>query len=135
MSLAANSSITLNKHTPKKDATVNNGTGAPTTGTDDVSIWAAANIDPYLGQQLVGDFTKLHRWAQSTMVSLTGTPAIVHMPLGGSDADIELNGTPTADELRLEIGAGIHGPDQSHFLDRTFKRLIERWLEETKDNS
>lgn len=135
MSLAANSSIELDIHTPKKDATVNNGTGAPTVGADEIAIFAGASVPIDGFQQNIGDFIKLHRYAQSHMVSLSGSPCTVHISSGGSDRDIEINGTPGVGDLVLYIGANVHGNEQSHFLDRTFKRLVERWLEETKDNA
>lgn len=131
MTIAANTSIKLDAHSPKKDAVV--GTADPGTGADEVAIWAAANINPELCQSIIGTFHNLHVWAQSNLNQLTpGTPTIIHGPLGCADSEIQVGGSPTSDECRLEIGDNIVGNGQSHFLDRTFKRLIERWLEEDK---
>lgn len=120
----ANQSITLESSAPKKDAVI--ATGAPTVGVTAVAIWAGANINPNLVQSIIGGFEVLHRYAQTNLPKVANT---VQMPLGGSEADIVLNGVPTADDLVLEIGTTVKGKSQSHFVDRTFKRLREAWLE------
>jgi hypothetical protein len=130
MPIAPNTSIKLNIHDPKKDAIV--GTAGPGTTGSDVSIWAGNNIDPQLTQSIVGGFRQLLRFAKENLHDLSGTPAVVHMPIGGGVPDMDVNGTPTAQELRLHIGAEAYTGGRSHFLDRTFKSLLERWLEESK---
>lgn len=130
MAIANNSSITLGASEPKKDAVV--AVGVPTVAAGDVAIWAAADVPENLPQTTIGAFHALFRYAKTNIKDLTGTPAIVHMPFDGLASEIELNGTPTTDEVRLHIGADIHGGDKSHFMHRTFIRLIERWLEEDK---
>ena len=132
MAVVNNTSIKLDVHAPKKDAVV----AAPGTaaGPDEFRLWAAAGVEEARTQSIIGDFWKLFRWAKSNMPALAAsvaTPRVVHMPAGGSDGDIELDGTPTADEVRLEIGANVAGPQKSHFLNRTFRRILERWLEES----
>lgn len=133
MTIANNTRIKLGVSKPKKDAVV----AAPGTaaGADEIAIWAASTVPENLTEQVVGDYWKLFRYAKSNMPAIlasVATPVVVHMPSGGSDPDIEIDGTPTSDEVRLEIGADVAGGSKSHFLDRTFKRLVERWLEESK---
>lgn len=127
MGIAANSSIRLGASSPKKDAIV--GVGDPVTGANEVSIWAETTINPNLTQSIVGDFTKLFRFAKTNIENIVGAVA---MPLGGSDTSIKVDQVAAAGELRLEIGTDIIAGAKSHFLNRTFKRLIERWLEESK---
>ena len=116
----------------EKDAVV----AAPGTAAanDEVAIWAGANINPALTQSIVGGFHQLFNYAKSNMPAIAAgnTPVVVHMVLGAGDSDIEIDGTPTADEIRLEIGPDVAAGSKSHFLHRTFLRLVERWLEESK---
>ena len=130
MPIAANTAIKLNIHRAKKDATIH--IAAPGTADDFVSIWAGSTINPALTQSIVGGFRQLARYAKANLGSITGDPAVVHMPLGGSEPSIEVNGAPGTDHLRIHVGATAHGTGASHFLDRTFKALIDRWLEESK---
>jgi len=134
MSILANTSIRLNVHLPKKDAVVD-APGTPATANE-LRLWAAASIPPNKTQSIVGAYWKLFRWAKSNMPAIEASiadPVVIHMSmLRDSDAGIEIDGTPTADDVRLEIGTAIAATSKSHFLDRTFKRIVERWLEESK---
>ena len=125
----ANTSITLNVHSPKQKAVV--ATGAPTVESNDMAIWAGANIDTNLVQSILGGFDKLVRY---TLAEMSGATIVtVHMPLGGADNEIVVGGTPTADDLVVEFGQNLtaNGTQRSHFIERTWKRLRELWLEAT----
>jgi len=132
MALLPNTSIKLGIHEPKKNAVVAQPGTDP--GANEIRIYMPVGVAVNLTQNLVGDFHKLHRMAQTVLKDLDGTipPDIVAMELGGSDNDILINGVLGDSEIRLEIGAYTGAGDRSHFLDRTFKRLIERLLEEAK---
>lgn len=129
MPIADNTRIKLDVYKSKKNYVA----AAPGTiaGTDEVAIWAGSAINADLTQSIVGGFHQLHSYAQSHLKDLTGTPAILHLAFGAGDTGITVGAGGTGD-LTLEIGAGVHGGDRSHYLDRTFKRLIEAWLEESK---
>lgn len=134
MPLSSNISIKLDAHSPKKAAVVaTDGSHAPTEANS-VTIWAASGVEVGNPQQVHGCFTKLLRYALSHLNEMqpSAGPTIVHMPLYGSDADIEIDGTPTAEECRIEIGATLVDKEQSHFIDRTVKRLLEVMLEGAK---
>lgn len=131
MSIPLETSITLDIHSPKKDAVV--ATGAPTVGDNDVALYVAPipdSTDELLTQSTVGDFRKLLRYALSTLSVHTGAVAL-EIPMGGGDNDIQ-TAVPTAGSACLYVGADLVDGGQSHYIDRTFKRLIERWLEEAK---
>jgi hypothetical protein len=130
MPIAANTSIKLSIYGQKKDAIV--GTAGPGTTGFDVSIWAGNNINPQQTQSIVGGFRQLLRHAKANLHNLSGTPAVIHMPIGGGIGDMEINGTPDAGELRLHVGATAYAGGRSHYLDRTFKCLLERWPEESR---
>ena len=134
MAVSSNISIKLNVHSPKKDAEFYTDGGHAPTGADEVTIWAAAGVEVGLPQHLWGTFMSLHAYIQSHLnqAAPSAGPTIVHGVLGCSDSEIEVDGIPTSDQCRIEIGANIVNKGQSHFLDRTFKRLIERGLEESK---
>ena len=133
MTIPVNTSIKLDIHKPKKDAVVDQpGTAA---GASEIRIWAAGTVPPALTQSIIGDFEKLFRMAKSKMPLVAvdaNDPVIIWMPLGGSDNDIAIDGNPTSDTIRLEIGSDTAKGERSHFLNRTFTRLTERWLEESK---
>lgn len=130
MPIAANTAIKIGLHAPKKDATIH--VGSPGTTDNFISIWAAAAINPALTQSIVGGFRQLARYAKANISSISGNPAVIHMPFGGSEASIVVNGTPPASHLRIHVGSTAHGSGASHLLDRAFKSLIDRWLEESK---
>ncbi len=136
MAIPNNTTIILGIHEPKKNALVE-APPVAALGVNEIRIHAGAGINENLTQSIVGGLIKLHRMAQTELARLDGNGTgnatdVLHMVLGGSDNDIEINGTPNISQLRLEIGTYTGAGDRSHFLDRTFKRLIERWLEESK---
>lgn len=126
----ANTNIVLDAHAPKKDAIVNVGAVVGDTATS-VTIWARASVDPALTQSIVGTFHVLLRTALNNLNTLPATgPTLLSVTLGGTEGTgVLVDGTPTADMCTLEIGADLITKQQSHFIDRTFKRLIEAWLE------
>jgi len=132
MAIAANTRIKLDAHSPKKDSVVDTPGTAP-TGTE-VAIWARAAVPTGTPQSVVGGFEQLRRYALTQMVSMDGLtdPHVVHMALGAGEPGIEIDGTPTTTEISIEIGATLAAKSQSHFVDRTVTRLIERWLEASK---
>jgi len=131
--LAANSSIKLGTEQDKKEATI--ASGAPGTGADEVAIWAAASVDISRRQSVVGTFRSLHRYAQNNLGSLPATgPTILHVDVGGGNGQIEVDGTPTASQCRLEIGADIITNQESGRLAETFKQLEQVWLEASTGN-
>ena len=120
----ANTSIKLDVHSPKKAAVV--ATGAPTVAATEVAVWAGANINPNLVQSIIGGYEALNAYALTNIANIT---AVVQMPLGGGSGSVVPDGTPDADSIMLYVGSDIVAKQQSHFLDRTFKRLREVWLE------
>ena len=118
----ANTSIKLDVHSPKKDAVV--ATGAPIPTATEVAIWAGANINPALVQSITGTVNVLKASALTKMPT-----AVVQVALGGGSGAVVADGTPDADSVMLYVGSDVVAKQQSHFLDRTVKRLIEAWLE------
>jgi hypothetical protein len=118
----ADVSITLNAHNPKKDAVI--ALLVPTVGANDIAIWCGASVNQDKVQDLIGTWQSLLAFALSNMPS--GNTLYAVEPGGG---DSSINQTPGALKLQLYIGADIAAKQQSHFLDRTTKRLLEAWLE------
>lgn len=133
MAIANNTRIRLGVAKPKKDAIV---AAAGTAATaSEVAIRAGSSVDEALTQTIIGDYWKLFRFAKSNMRLIEASvaaPVVVWMPIGGSDNDITIGVGITTASVGLEIGQDTATGSKSHFLDRTFKRLIERWLEESK---
>lgn len=130
----ANRSIKLGASSPKTKAVF--GTAAPTVAAGEMGIYTGSAIATSNPQWIVGQFDILYRYAKNNLKNLTGTPCVLHMALGESASSIVVNGTagtaPGTSDIRLIIGANIHGGDKSHFLNRTFRRLIEAYLEDNK---
>ena len=129
--ITPNTSITLGIHEPKKDAVV--AIGVPTGVSTDIAIWIGASVNGNLGVSIVGDLIKLHRYALTNLESMSGDTAL-EIVVGGADADIVGSGLAvvSAGAVQLRIYSYTVDGERSHFLDRTFKRLIERLLEESK---
>jgi hypothetical protein len=128
MSIAADTHIQLGVARPKKSATV--GTGAITLGANEVAIKLGDNVSPTKIQSAVGDLEKLYRFAK-TNIGTAAVDTVFSIPPGGADNDIVTTGH-TADLISLYVDAGVMAGNKSHLLHRTYKRLIERLLEEAK---
>lgn len=128
MAITADTHIQLGVSKPKKDATV--GTGTLTLGANELAIKVGSAVDVGNTQQIVGDLEKLYRYAKTDIKNVTADTTY-SIPLGGSDADIVKTGHTTS-TVSLYIDTAILTGDKSHFLNRTFKRLIELLLEEAK---
>ena len=125
----ANTSITLDAHSPKKDA-VTETLGSPVVGDTAVAVRSATNINTNLVQSIVGTYSVLLRYALNNLQSLAATgPTTLSAPLGGTIANVAEDAILTGDDVVLYIGADLITKQQSHFIDRTVKRLIEAWLE------
>jgi hypothetical protein len=131
MPVTADTHVQLGVSSPKKSATVD--TGTLTLGANEVAIKIGSAVPSgQLGnpQLLVGSFEKLFRFAKSFIKDYTGD-TVFSIPPGGGDGDIVTTGHTTA-LLSLYVDAAVIDGDKSHFLNRTFRRCIERLLEESK---
>lgn len=128
MAISADTHIQLGVHKPKKSATV--GTGAITLGANELAVKIGSALQVSRPGVYVGDFEKLYRYAKSYIKDHSATTVFSISP-GGSDNDIVTSGHDTG-LLSLYVDAGVLAGDKSHFLHRTYKRLIERLLEEAK---
>ena len=133
MPLSTNTSVTLNVHKPKKDATIATD-GLHTTGADDITHWAAAGVEVGNRTEVIATFEKLLAYALSQLNTMppSAGPTIVHGPLSPSDSQIAIDGVPVAADCRIEIGANVVNKQQSHFLNRTSRRIREAILEASK---
>lgn len=137
MSLVPNTYIILDAHSPKKDRviTVYDPEGEddpPVVADTEVGIFLPANTPLGRTQWVVGVLRTLLAHA---LTVIKDAPEVVSVNLNNSgQPQIDVDGTPDPDDdLVLLIGGDIAGKAQSHFLDRTGKRLMEVFLEETKN--
>lgn len=128
MAISADTHIQLGVSKPKKDATV--GTGAITLGANEVAIKIGSALGVTRPQVYIGDFEKLYRYAKSYIKDHTADTTF-SIPPGGADNDIVTTGHTTT-VLSLYVDTAVLTGDKTHFLHRTYKRLIERLLEEAK---
>jgi hypothetical protein len=125
-----NVSIELGIHSPKKDAVVY--LAAPSIAASEVAIHCPTGVNQNLTQSVVGTFRAMLAFALSSQAAYAGAIAdtVISCPLGGGAGDCVLDGTPAATDLLLVIGLDAAATSKSHFIDRTVKRLLERWLEQ-----
>jgi hypothetical protein len=133
MTISADTSIILDAHSPKKDATVGEGDPATAilTATTSCAIWANTITDPSFTTQTIATYWTLFR-AAADLAKQGGTGIIV----AAGDIDTSEPGVafaaPTAGQIGIYIGGDLNAKGQTHFIDRTLKRLCERWLELAK---
>lgn len=128
MPLAADTHIQLEANAPRQAATV--GTGVITLGANEVAVKIGANISLANMQQIVGSLEKLFRLAKTAIANHTADTTWSMIP-GGSDTSVVTTGH-TDDLVSLYVDSAILTGNRSHFLDRTFKEVRSRLLEEAK---
>jgi hypothetical protein len=125
-----NVSIELGIHSPKKDAVVY--LGAPSIAASEVAIYCPTGVNQNLVQSVRGTFIVMLAFALSNQTAYEGAVAdtVVSCPLGGGVANCVLDGIPASTDLLLVIGLDAAAAGRTHYIDRTHKRLLERWLEQ-----
>jgi hypothetical protein len=124
----ANVSIQLDAHAPKKDASIAVGVQAP--GLTGLVIWCRADVNIAKVQTIVGTIEVLKCYVLNNLSILAKAATIeAHVVAGGGIAQVVSGGIPTTDDITLIVGQTVNDNEQSHFIDRTVKRLVEAWLE------
>lgn len=128
MTIAANTSLRLDAHSPKKS--IVSATGTPTVGANDVAIWLGSSVPQYRSQINLGILLTLQAYLKSNARS--GVTK-VHLPYTATnDTAIVVNGTPGATSISITVGSTLASKQQTHFIERTIKRLLEDYLERAK---
>lgn len=131
--LAVNTSFKIDTEADKID--IVEVIGNPTTGATDVSIWLADAVIVALRQTNVGTMKVLKRYALNHLNELPATgPTILHAIAGGTETDVGVDGVPTSDQIRLEIGADIITGQNSGKLTESTDQLIDAFLEASTGN-
>ena len=128
MPITADTHVQLGASSPKKDATV--ATGVLTLGANEVAIKVGSSVSVSNTTAIVATFQKLFDFAKTDLKNVTADTTW-SMPVGGSASSIVKTGHAVG-LCSLYVDTAILANDQSHFLNRTFKRCIERLLEESK---
>jgi hypothetical protein len=128
MPITADTHVQLNVSAPKKSATV--GTGSLTLGANEVAIKVGSSVAVANITEIVAAFEKLFRFAKMDIKNVTAD-TVWSMPLGGSDNSIVKTGHAVG-LVSLYADAAILAEDKSHFFQRTYRRCVERLLEESK---
>jgi len=128
MALTADTHVQLAVSSPKKSATV--GTGALTLGANEVAIKVGSSVDIANITAVIATFQKLFDFAKTDLKNVTAD-TVWSMPVGGAQSSIVKTGHAVG-LCSLYADTAILTNDYSHFLNRTFKRCIERLLEESK---
>jgi hypothetical protein len=124
-----NVSIELGIHSPKKDALVY--LGAPTPLASEIAIFSPTGVNVNKVQTLIGTWKVMLAFALNNLAAVEGAVAdtVISCLPGGGNAGCQLDGTPIVGGLQLVIGLDSAATGESHFIDRTTKRLLEVWLE------
>jgi hypothetical protein len=132
--IVANTSFKVVKDGIKTD--VVEAVGNPTTGDDDISIWFAANVPLDTRQSNNGNVKSIRRYIKSKWddVAPIGTAMIFHMDFNGTYEDVEVNGTPTSDQIRIEVGDNIYTQQNSSQFIEGVNTLIDAYLEASTGN-
>lgn len=137
-----NTRISLGASSPKKDAVISGIFDVPADDSDTISIFlddtGGTRLDLTNIQRIVGTVMVLLKYAKTNLhnlqpTGLAGTYTYLVAQPGSGEAGVRLNDTLQDGDITLDIGAQVYEGAKSHFLDRTVKRLIERFLEEQKD--
>ncbi len=110
--------------------------GNPLTDDDDVAIWLAASVTLEERQTNVGTMRVLARFIKANWSSIPaiGTAMIFHVDQGGTEEDVEVNDTPLAGQIRVEVGDTIYvNQNSNHFLVG-MEQLIQFYLEASTGN-
>jgi hypothetical protein len=132
MTISADTHIILDMNAPKKDAVV--GEGVPTVPDGSCAIWANAITDPEFTTQTIASWRSLFRGMMEE-AKKPGNAALVIS--GGIDApeNTFAFASPNVTEIGFYVGVDLTSTGATHFIDRTLKRLLERWLELAKTGS
>lgn len=128
MTMTADTHVALGSSSPKTAARV--GTGAFTLGANEVAVKIGSSVSVANPQQVIGALEKLYRFAKSNISAYTAD-TVFSIPLNGGDVDIVTTGHAVG-LVSLYVDSTVLTGDKSHFLHRTYKRCIERLLEESK---
>jgi len=131
MSLAADAHIILNVHQPKRNATI--GSGAPAAPAADEITVRITTFPRILPSGVVVGMMRQLRIQLLSVLGTAPTTAVVDFRRTGAK-DVVINGVSNdATDIIVTLGSNLRTKGQSHFIDRTMKRLEEIYLENTKD--
>jgi hypothetical protein len=128
MAITADTHVQLGASSPKKSATV--ATGTLTLGANEVAIKVGSTVSLGNTAEIIATFQKLFAYAKMDIKNVTAD-TVWSMPVGGGDSTIVKTGHANG-LCSLFVDTAILTDDYSHFLNRTFKRCVERLLEESK---
>ena len=110
--------------------------GNPTTLDDEIAIWFAADVPLENRQSNVGNVLSIRRYIKSKWddIVATGSTMIFHMDFNGTYEDVEVNGTPTADQIRIEVGNDIYSQQNSSQFIEGINTLLDAYREASTGN-
>ena len=59
---------------------------------------------------------------------------IFHVNQNGTNQDVEVNGTPTSDQIRIEVGDTVYTEQNSNWLITGVEYLLDYYLEASTGN-
>jgi hypothetical protein len=132
--VAANTSFKINKTGVITD--VIQAVGDPSTGDDDISIWFGSTVPLNTRQSNHGNVTSIRRFIKSQWddVAAIGTAMIFHMDFNGTYENVEVNGTPGADQIRIEVGDTVYTKQNSGQFIEGVNTLLDAYLEASTGN-
>ena len=134
MTISADTSIILDVHSPKKDATIGEGTPDLALLPNSVAIWANGIAKPEFTTQTIASWWDIYSAVADESKRGGAGILIASSTIDAAESEVDF-GPPVTGSIGLYVGADVHSNARTHFLDRTLKRLCERWLELAKTGS
>jgi hypothetical protein len=134
MAIVANTSFKIPANGVALDIT--EAVGTPTTGVDEMALWLASTVSLVNRQSNYGTTVVLLNYIKNNWayIAATGGVMIFHVDQGGTNQDVEVNGTPTADQIRIEVGDTVYTSQNSNHLTTGMDYLLDYYLEASKGN-
>jgi hypothetical protein len=115
---------------------ITEATGTPSTGVLDMSLWLGSTVSLVNRQTNYGTATLLLNYIKNNwaFITATGGVMIFHVDQGGTNQDVEVNGTPGTDQIRIEVGDTVYTEQNSNWLITGVDYLLDYYLEASKGN-
>jgi hypothetical protein len=132
--IAANTSFKIPANGVSLDIT--EAVGTPTTGASEISVWLASSVSLTNRQSNYGTIKLLMNYIKNNWASIaaTGGVMIFHVDQGGTNQDVEVNGTPGVDQIRIELGDTVYTEQNSNWLTTGIEYLLDYYLEASNGN-
>jgi hypothetical protein len=110
--------------------------GTPATGISDISLWLGSAVSLVNRQSNYGTSLLLMNYIKNNWayIAASGGVMVFHVDQNGTNQDVEVNGTPGTDQIRIELGDTVYTEQNSNWLTTGVDYLLDYYLEASKGN-